>query len=71
MAYQRWPWLMDNLAGDLGMEGKASLFGEGAYPALFNVGEGVGFFAVGPGQGLLYYYDQRQDIAFLFPNYLD
>lgn len=76
MAYQRWSWLLENGArGGLGIEVEASFptpatarFGEGGYPALFSLSEGVGFFAIGPGQGLLYYFDRRRDTAFLFPD---
>ncbi|MDP2727332.1 MAG: hypothetical protein Q8P59_07285 [Dehalococcoidia bacterium] len=76
MAYQRWPWLLEDYAsGELGVEVEAlmstqaaALLGEGGYPVLFSLSDGVGFFAVGPGRELLYYFDRRRDTAFLFPN---
>lgn len=79
MSYQRWSWLLgDDTRGVLGTEVEtstptpaAALFGEGGYPALFSLSAGLGFFATGPGRGLLYYFDRRRDIAFLFPNSAD
>ena len=75
MAYQRWSWLPegdtceDPEAGAESMISAtaADLIGEGGYPALFSLTEGLGFFATGPGEGLLYYVDKRRETAFLFP----
>ncbi len=75
MAYHRWPWLAEGEdGGRLGADAEelfsataADLFGEGGYPALFSLTDGLGFFAIGPGEGLLYYFDRRRDTAFLFP----
>ncbi len=79
MSYHRWAWLLDNEpldetmveAEDLMPSLAVSLFGELGYPALFSLSEGIGFFAIGPGQGLLYYFDKKRDTAFLFPDSAD
>ena len=76
MAYQRWSWLPESSAGgELLFEAEGFLptpatavFGEGGYPALFTVTSSLGFFATGPGEGLLYNFDKDRDTAFLFPN---
>ena len=75
MAYHRSPWLAEGEdSGRLEVDAEAlisttaaDLFGEGGYPALFSLTDRLGFFAVGPGEGLLYYFDRKRDTAFLFP----
>ncbi len=74
MGYQRWAGLDGGIwekpeagAEKTAVTAAANLYGEGGYPALFCLTDGLGFFAVGPGEGLLYYFDRRRETAFLFP----
>ncbi|MDO8692174.1 MAG: hypothetical protein Q7R39_19555 [Dehalococcoidia bacterium] len=74
MGYRRWAGLDGDIwekpgagAEKVAVTAAANLYGEGGYPALFSLTDGLGFFAVGPGEGLLYYFDRRHETAFLFP----
>lgn len=79
MANIRWVWLLNSDSPeDVALEASdiipvpaTASFGEGGYPALFTLTESLGFFAVGPGKGLLYYFDRQRNTVFLFPDTAD